>query len=274
MLKQWFHRVRQGHRLHEAAQAHLFMERAGELLLPTPILPQHFWNNAHVIDFEAPEFQGKYREEVRENGRRRLKGTCTQIFRQVKKAGAKMGIQAREPGASGKSFAAPTGEKPVHHTGIDFFVKPLTQVFAPLDGEVVTTTMQGGQFGGYGPTIVLKHSFQGKVFYTLYGHLSKASVQKVRVGQNILKGQALARVGRWTENGGWQPHVHWQVMTQENDSIDPKRLEGSITENDILAARGAERFPDPALLYKNAPWYHAVQAKNKFAKAIEDALKK
>lgn len=54
------------------------------------------------------------------------------------------------------------------------------------------------------------------MFYTLYGHLAAESLAegRLRVGDVVEQGALVGWLGRSTENGGWPPHVHFQVMTE------------------------------------------------------------
>ena len=98
------------------------------------------------------------------------------------------------------------------HLGTDFWVAAQTPVHAFLAGEVVMVH-DNGMDKNYGPTIILKHTYgDGKVFYSLYGHLSNASLEQVEVGQQIAKGDLLGWVGAPHENGTWAPHLHLQLM--------------------------------------------------------------
>ena len=40
----------------------------------------------------------------------------------------------------------------------------------------------------YGPTLILEHKINNFKFYTLYGHLSKKCLKKLKIGQTINKG--------------------------------------------------------------------------------------
>ncbi|MDN5788921.1 hypothetical protein [Pseudorhodobacter sp.] len=42
----------------------------------------------------------------------------------------------------------------------------------------------------------------------------------LRAGQGVDIGQVIAHLGDWHENGGWAPHLHFQIMTsmlEENE---------------------------------------------------------
>jgi 4-aminobutyrate aminotransferase-like enzyme len=67
--------------------------------------------------------------------------------------------------------------------------------------------------GDYGPTVVLEHRGEDHpTFWTLYGHLSRTTLSRLGVGQPVAAGEQLGWLGDVSENGGWWPHVHVQVM--------------------------------------------------------------
>ncbi|WPC75044.1 peptidoglycan DD-metalloendopeptidase family protein [Vibrio porteresiae] len=97
------------------------------------------------------------------------------------------------------------------HLGIDLWVAAGTPIYAPLDGVVHSFQVNNLSFD-YGPTIILEHIENGRVFYTLYGHLALNSLDGLQEGQKIARGEAFAFVGESSVNGGWPPHLHLQVM--------------------------------------------------------------
>ena len=72
-------------------------------------------------------------------------------------------------------------------------------------------------FGDYGPTIILMHHFSGVKFYTLYGHLSMASIENLKVGQEFKKGEKIATLGDVSVNGDYPPHLHFQIIKDIQD---------------------------------------------------------
>jgi peptidoglycan LD-endopeptidase LytH len=97
------------------------------------------------------------------------------------------------------------------HLGTDIWGDAGTVITAPLEGKVHSFAFNN-QFGDYGATILLTHSLEGQEFYTLYGHLSLASLDNLQEGMKIDKGQAFATFGMAEENGHWPPHVHFQLI--------------------------------------------------------------
>jgi len=97
------------------------------------------------------------------------------------------------------------------HLGVDVWLEAGAPVFAPL-AATVQSFQDNDNFGDYGPTIILQHDLDGVPFYTLYGHLTRASLQGLQVGQHFAKGAKIAEVGPYPENGNWPPHLHFQVM--------------------------------------------------------------
>jgi 4-aminobutyrate aminotransferase-like enzyme/Ser/Thr protein kinase RdoA (MazF antagonist) len=106
-----------------------------------------------------------------------------------------------------------TDEYRTVHLGIDLFVPAGRQVYAPLDGTIHAFADNAAP-QDYGPVIVLEHRGEDHPpFYTLYGHLSRASLNGLTVGQRVKKGARLAAIGGPDVNGGWTPHLHFQVIT-------------------------------------------------------------
>ncbi len=99
------------------------------------------------------------------------------------------------------------------HLGVDFWTKSQTAVKAPLNGELIIA--YDNDFDkDYGPTIVLKHRTKNNIeFYSLYGHLSKESLELHKIGDRIEKGSLLAYIGEREENGNWAPHLHFQIIS-------------------------------------------------------------
>lgn len=105
-----------------------------------------------------------------------------------------------------------TDEPRVIHLGIDLWAKAGTPVFAPLDGTV-HSFRDNNNFGDYGPTIILEHEVDGKPLFSLYGHLTRQSLDGLFEGKTIKVGDKIAEIGPYPENGDWPPHLHFQLMT-------------------------------------------------------------
>jgi 4-aminobutyrate aminotransferase-like enzyme len=112
-------------------------------------------------------------------------------------------------------FKARTEEMDEHrtvHLGIDLFKHSGTPVYAPLTGKVHSIENNTAPLD-YGPTIILEHrTDKGQSFYTLYGHLSPDSLTGLDIGMPVEKGRQIASIGEPGSNGGWTPHVHFQIM--------------------------------------------------------------
>src|SRR5438105_2317183 len=109
--------------------------------------------------------------------------------------------------------ATPDDERRTIHIGLDLFAEAGTSVHAPLDG-VVHAFADNATAQDYGPVILLCHRADtGEQFFTLYGHLSRASLAGIAVGQRIARGERFAALGAPSENGNWTPHLHLQIIT-------------------------------------------------------------
>lgn len=99
------------------------------------------------------------------------------------------------------------------HLGIDLWANAGTPVFAPLDG-IVHSFQDNAHFGDYGPTIILEHhDLASGPLYTLYGHMTRQSLEGLYEGKSFNAGDKLGEIGPYPENGDWPPHLHFQLMT-------------------------------------------------------------
>lgn len=97
------------------------------------------------------------------------------------------------------------------HLGIDLWCSAGTEVITPLKGKIHSFA-NNLNYGDYGPTIILEHELDDKVFYTLYGHLSIESLSNLKVGAEVNKGEVIAQLGTHEENGSYAPHLHFQII--------------------------------------------------------------
>jgi len=169
-----------------------------------------------------------------------LDGFTARLFGRMQAANAPLGIgrydEARLVYTADqyRSGDDETAERRTIHLGIDVFQEAGAPVFAPLDG-VIHSFADNARPLDYGPAIIVRHEAdEGVVFYTLYGHLSRASLEGLYAGKAIRKGERLGTLGTAEENGGWVPHLHCQLIT------------------DMLAYRGD--FPGVARPSERAVW--------------------
>jgi 4-aminobutyrate aminotransferase-like enzyme len=107
----------------------------------------------------------------------------------------------------------PTDERRTIHLGLDLFAAANTPVHAPLAGTIEAFAINARPLD-YGPVVILKHAAgPGEDFYTLYGHLSLDSLKDLSIGQRLRPGEKFAAIGSAAENGGWPPHLHFQIIT-------------------------------------------------------------
>jgi murein DD-endopeptidase MepM/ murein hydrolase activator NlpD len=136
-------------------------------------------------------------------------------------------------------------EKRNRHIGMDLWIKAGTPVLAALNGIVYGFDFNSSP-GNYGPTIILKHSIENEIFYTLYGHLSIDSIENLEIGAIFTKGQQMATLGDPTVNGGYSPHLHFQII--KNIGTYYGDYPGVCSSKDLNFY--LENCPDPNLLLK------------------------
>ncbi len=96
----------------------------------------------------------------------------------------------------------PIYRTPRFHSGMDFSAKVGTDIYATGDGKV---TMAGWK-QGYGNCVMIDHGYG---YQTLYGHMGKF---KVRVGQQVKRGEVIGSVGNTGKSTG--PHLHYEVIVR------------------------------------------------------------
>ena len=140
------------------------------------------------------------------------------IEREVKGANAAVGVgRYDEPrllytSALFGDSENPTDERRSVHIGVDLFVPADSTVRAPLDAVIHAVADNRAPLD-FGPVVLLKHSAGvASEFFTLYGHLSRESIATLSVGKHVAKGEAFAKIGIAQENGGWPPHLHFQII--------------------------------------------------------------
>ncbi|MCP5098586.1 MAG: aminotransferase class III-fold pyridoxal phosphate-dependent enzyme, partial [Chloroflexi bacterium] len=141
------------------------------------------------------------------------------LFAAMDAAGVEIGIgRYDEPRLIYTAPAFATGAHPTEphrtiHLGIDLFAPAGTPIYAPLDGTIHALTINDAHLD-YGGVIILQHALpDDQPFYTLYGHLSHDSIKNLKAGQVIKKGEPFCTMGIPAENGGWTPHLHFQLIT-------------------------------------------------------------
>jgi murein DD-endopeptidase MepM/ murein hydrolase activator NlpD len=95
------------------------------------------------------------------------------------------------------------------HSGIDIANVTFTPVLCTADGKIIFS----GKQSGYGNVIVVEH---GHNYRTVYAHLSK---KLVKVGENVARGQTIAKMGSTGSSTG--PHLHYEVHFKGR-TVNPK----------------------------------------------------
>ncbi|WP_158211927.1 peptidoglycan DD-metalloendopeptidase family protein [Robiginitalea sediminis] len=98
------------------------------------------------------------------------------------------------------------------HLGVDFWAPAGTPVLAPVSGKVHSLAHRLTP-GDYGPVILLEHDMpNGQRLFSLYGHLSPESLTGLYPGRAIGAGEVLGSLGLEADNGGYPPHLHFQLI--------------------------------------------------------------
>lgn len=140
------------------------------------------------------------------------------------------------------------------HIGLDIGAPIDTPIYAFSDG-IIHSFGNNLEDGSYGPTLITEHFLslpeqvgsqilgQKRKVWALHGHLSLDSITGITVGSQIKAGDIIAKVGSEEVNGGWPPHVHFQLSLKEPETHDmPGVVEQEVRESAL------EIYPDPRLV--------------------------
>jgi len=144
------------------------------------------------------------------------------VSKQLIAAGVQIGIgRYNEPRLiyQGEQYLTYGDEKRTVHLATDIFVDSGTSVFSIYDGKIHSFQDIAKPLDN-GPTIVVEHETSPEThpFYVLYSHLARESLNGLSVGQYVKKGEQIATVGDYPDNGGWPPHLHFQLIVDMLDS--------------------------------------------------------
>ncbi|MFQ6021117.1 MAG: aminotransferase class III-fold pyridoxal phosphate-dependent enzyme [Acidiferrobacterales bacterium] len=130
------------------------------------------------------------------------------------------------------------------HLGIDLSLPAGEPIYAPLPGVVEALANNKDRYD-FGPIVIVCHEIgDGTPFWTLYGHLSAASLDRLKVGQPIEQGGLLGWVGDYPHNGDWPPHLHFQVLTTLLDMGTGVHGVAALSQLDVWESIS----PDPNLV--------------------------
>lgn len=170
--------------------------------------------------------------------------------------------------AYGRGGPDPLSPIRTHHLGVDITIAAGTELFAPLGGTVWAVGYAPGplDYGGY---LILEHLLPtGTKFFSLYGHIAPESLTHLLAGSSVEAGDLIGKIGNYDENGGWWPHVHLQLMTEEPGQGDTPP---GACEIQFWPAASA-LFPNPApflnLAGSSTDW-HAPDSARQLARRAE-----
>ena len=128
------------------------------------------------------------------------------------------------------------------HVGIDIGGPVGTACMAFMDGEI-SHFGYNSEPGDYGYVVITKHFISGSPIWALYGHLDSNSTKNKSIGQKVSAGDVIAWFGDLHENGGWAPHLHFQLSLVEPETHD---LPGVVSSGD--RSQALLDYPDPRLV--------------------------
>lgn len=225
----------------------------------SPVLPRERLAKPVVLDMSVESLDLPHADELARDG-----ALDAWIASEMAARGATVGVgrygEARllydAPAFAAQGNAGP-GARTVH-MGLDLFAPAGVPVRSPLPGAVVSVADNAGHLD-YGPTVVVRHATSdGALFHTLYGHLSKASLAKRVPGEEVRAGDVLGWLGTPARNGGWPPHLHFQVI-----ALDALAEEGRGPAGDVPERGRGPAAPGPFAIPTAGDFPGVVEARHR-----------
>ncbi|MHA2148431.1 MAG: aminotransferase class III-fold pyridoxal phosphate-dependent enzyme [Candidatus Thorarchaeota archaeon] len=172
------------------------------------------------------------------------------ITEKLKDAGVNIGIGRYNEARliyTGDQYLAHGGESRTVHLAIDLFVESGTPLLSVHDGIVHSFEDNALPYDN-GPTIVIEHKTtpNGPSFYILYSHMTRDSLDGLFVGKPVKKGEQIGKVGAYPDNGGWPPHLHFQLITDMMDEEGDLYGVAPVSKRDVWLSI----CPDPNLILR------------------------
>ena len=183
------------------------------------------------------------------------------VSKKLQAAGVNIGVgRYNEPRLiyCGEHYLSPGNESRTIHLATDLFVDSGTPVLSVYDGFIHSFQDNARPLDN-GPTIVVEHktTLEGPSFYILYSHLSRKSLIGLSIGKPVKKGEQIGRVGEYPDNGGWTPHLHFQLivdmMDEEGDLFGvapPSKRDVWLSicpDPNLILQIPDSHFPEPSL---------------------------
>jgi murein DD-endopeptidase MepM/ murein hydrolase activator NlpD/uncharacterized protein YgiM (DUF1202 family) len=130
------------------------------------------------------------------------------------------------------------------HEGLDLFAPSGANVYAGADGEVYRAGHPKGH--PYGLHVRIRHEFGGKVYHSIYGHLSKILVES---GQQVSAGELIGLADNTGNSFGSHLHLTLKV---EGEST-PGYPSNIVDPWPYLQAASAAPSPPPAIELPDEP---------------------
>jgi 4-aminobutyrate aminotransferase-like enzyme/Ser/Thr protein kinase RdoA (MazF antagonist) len=136
------------------------------------------------------------------------------------------------------------GLRRIHHLGVDLFMPAGTPLYTPIAATVKSVEVEHEPLG-YGGLVLLEHASEGcPAFLTLWGHMAHSALARLKPGDRLEAGALVGHMGGIGENGGWTPHLHFQMSTDTNLTATEMIGVGETAYLDVWA----DVFPDASTL--------------------------
>ena len=106
----------------------------------------------------------------------------------------------------------PADERRTVHLAVDVWTHAEVPLHAPIPGRIHRVNDNTAHLD-YGPVVIVEHTTdEGVPFFSLYGHLSTRTLERIHEGDEVAAGDIIGWIGTPPRNGDWAPHVHVQLI--------------------------------------------------------------
>lgn len=203
--------------------------------------------------------------------RRTLEGTVRRAIDGGRRRALGRRREARLPGLFPVDEARPySAERRTVSLGVEVFAPAGTPVRAALAGEVAAAGPD--PVSGRGLRVELRHAADGGSFRSIYRGLALDDAPEP--GAAVAASQRLGSVAETGENGGWPPHLQFQVALEPEAEEDRAADGGRLTYGDRLrsAAAPSDLEPFAALCPDPSPFLAGLAAAGESLAAPPDAF--
>lgn len=130
------------------------------------------------------------------------------------------------------------------HMGVDIGAPAKTPIYHFFDGKILAVVDLRGKPKDFGILVITEHQIDHQTVFAAYGHVDPEALQSLQVDQQFGRGTLLGRIASKEDNGGWNPHLHFQLSLVH--PLEPHLIVGVVDPKERQQALAI--YPDPRVV--------------------------